>query len=563
MTVQAPTTAGQLMETAREILDDLGATALVTGSKGVRDQSSPVTGSKGAADLAVIGPAGSGKTTMLAKMAEAFARAGVSWCATSFSRAAIAAFTEKAPGIDPPVRTIYSWAHRALGLRVATGYINLRDEQTVRDLAQLGIRVRAPQGEPEEPEASESALARALDLLRHADHLTAAEVCGRLHGLDMAPARVQGLRQRYDTYLRERDRVDHAALLEKAARVAHGSPPAVVFCDEAQDLTPLEWRAFDTLANGAQLRVLVGDPAQAVHGWRGVRYQEFPERVSACAVAYQLRKTWRNPQWVVGYADRILRRIPGLPQRLTVRAASRRGVVRAYPSLAPIVELIRRGEEAETWLILGRNRKYLRGAARELAAAGIVFGSSGGLRLGMPEQAEGWTDRGGVSWTLAANGFPAMARLARGEELSPVEWSGLLRLLRPRAKSKGELAPEAASEIRAGRGSKWFYGVGKPRAQRIDGWVELHGLGVLERTPRVTLLTIHGSKGLEADQVVVLGDWSRASRRGIGRPGSGEHQLAYVALTRCRQGVYLVDPRSGSGYPWPPIRLEQAECGLL
>jgi superfamily I DNA/RNA helicase len=59
--------------------------------------------------------------------------------------------------------------------------------------------------------------------------------------------------------------------------------------------------------------------------------------------------------------------------------------------------------------------------------------------------------------------------------------------------------------------------------------------------PRITISTIHQSKGGEADNVVLLTDCGRKSFEALG--GDEENRVWYVGLTRCKENLFLVRPK--------------------
>jgi hypothetical protein len=60
--------------------------------------------------------------------------------------------------------------------------------------------------------------------------------------------------------------------------------------------------------------------------------------------------------------------------------------------------------------------------------------------------------------------------------------------------------------------------------------------------PRVTVSTIHGSKGGEADNVVLLTDLSPAAEAAAAIDADDLHRVFYVGVTRTRENLYLVEP---------------------
>ena len=60
--------------------------------------------------------------------------------------------------------------------------------------------------------------------------------------------------------------------------------------------------------------------------------------------------------------------------------------------------------------------------------------------------------------------------------------------------------------------------------------------------PRITVSTIHGSKGGEADNVVLFTDLSPAADSTMRIARDDVHRIFYVGVTRTRQNLYLVEP---------------------
>ena len=60
--------------------------------------------------------------------------------------------------------------------------------------------------------------------------------------------------------------------------------------------------------------------------------------------------------------------------------------------------------------------------------------------------------------------------------------------------------------------------------------------------PRITVSTIHGSKGGEADNVVLFTDLSTAADEAMQINPDDMHRVFYVGVTRTRKNLYVVEP---------------------
>ena len=61
--------------------------------------------------------------------------------------------------------------------------------------------------------------------------------------------------------------------------VEQGTSPSleVLIVDEAQDLTPLQWKQVEVLKQTTERVWYAGDDDQAIHRWMGVRVEQFME----------------------------------------------------------------------------------------------------------------------------------------------------------------------------------------------------------------------------------------------------------------------------------------------
>jgi hypothetical protein len=78
--------------------------------------------------------------------------------------------------------------------------------------------------------------------------------------------------------------------------------------------------------------------------------------------------------------------------------------------------------------------------------------------------------------------------------------------------------------------------------------------------PRVTLTSMHGAKGRQADLVVVLPNLTRSTARELlGSPvgREAENRVFYVAVTRAREELIVVAPRGRRSYAFPSFRFEE------
>lgn len=88
----------------------------------------------------------------------------------------------------------------------------------------------------------------------------------------------------------------------------------------------------------------------------------------------------------------------------------------------------------------------------------------------------------------------------------------------------------------------------------------LKRLGDLPVCPNVNIMTMHASKGREANTVIVVSDMAKASWLEWQRDAEGENRVAYVAVTRAKDELLICDPETPRHYPyWEFVKHEKLE----
>ena len=68
--------------------------------------------------------------------------------------------------------------------------------------------------------------------------------------------------------------------------------------------------------------------------------------------------------------------------------------------------------------------------------------------------------------------------------------------------------------------------------------------------PRINLSTIHGSKGGEADNVILYTDLSPAAQKASEASPDDLHRVFYVGVTRTKQNLFLIEPQDSERSYW-------------
>lgn len=139
----------------------------------------------------------------------------------------------------------------------------------------------------------------------------------------------------YQTYLKKMNALDFDDLLLRTLRLVEGGcvdsalqPFRYLLVDEFQDISPLQYRLIQAWSGGGRELFIIGDPDQAIYGFRGADARSF-ERFcrEQDTEVIRLRKNYRSTPQILKAAQTMMfphqppvlepMRAPGCPVRLT------------------------------------------------------------------------------------------------------------------------------------------------------------------------------------------------------------------------------------------------------
>jgi DNA helicase-2/ATP-dependent DNA helicase PcrA len=377
-------------------------------------------------------------------------------------------------------------------------------------------------------------------------------------------AEVDDLLDHYDKALRERDLVDLDDLIVLPVVLLGGDPELAaayrrrwswISVDEYQDVDELQYRLLRLLTTPDGNLCAIGDPDQAIYGFRGadvgffLRFrQDFPGAASA-----QLTRNYRSSAAIVDGALQAI--APGT----LVRGRVLRAGDRAAP---PRLRLHRAASEAaEAEFVVHTIERLLGGSTFFSFDSGRVDGD-GGSDVSFADVAVLYrTDAQSPALVeaLSRAGMPFQKRSHDRLTDLPAVQSVLreIRTAQPLGPTAGATEPVLARVRRAAVAA----GVGEaeveplvPLAARcgedMDRFLAELALGAQvdtldPRADRVSLLTLHAAKGLEFPVVFLVGceDGLLPLRFGGASPTAAEvaeeRRLLFVGMTRARSHLYL------------------------
>jgi superfamily I DNA/RNA helicase len=341
-------------------------------------------------------------------------------------------------------------------------------------------------------------------------------------------------------YKKEFSKVDYTDLLERWLIEGQDIHCDYVIIDEAQDLSPLQWKVIERVCVHAKHVWVAGDDDQCIYTWSGASPSHF---INLPAAEYTvLPQSYRIPAGVHRLAQSIIQQVKErLPKDYLPRADP--GRVERIASMDAL------DLSQGTWLLLARNGCFLPQYHTLCQKKGYLFDDG--------KKSDRSSILAGIkTWkALASNPVPV------GEIKNLYKY--MSQRDRVRRGFKMRLLAEKDDRMISYEELKKDFGL-LPRRDMpwhmaldmvSDDTIAL--LQTAERRPggledynRIRISTIHGSKGQEADHVVILPSLTAKTYKAwtSSRPDD-EHRVFYVGVTRAKQSLYVLPAQNEQAYP--------------
>lgn len=283
-------------------------------------------------------------------------------------------------------------------------------------------------------------------------------------------------------------------------------PVKVAFVDEAQDLTTLQWQMIWTAFRHCERIYIAGDDDQAIYQWSGADVEAFLQTSGEIEI---LKHSYRLPDEVLNFAKKTAEKI------------SRR-VSKDYhgTGLEGSVSFVNSVEEVkidpdQTYMFLSRNNIFLNDIEAFLRKKRVVY-----ERDHIPSV----TSKDVKTINLYES--VRKTRIATPDDMYNILWA-----LKPNYNLK----------------YPWYEMFNWPQ-DKIDYVRDMVEKKAKVREPKISVGTIHSVKGSEAENVVVLLDITRSVALNIESHPDTEHRVFYVAFTRAKKNLIIVNSNSKYAY---------------
>ena len=490
----------------------------------------------------ILGPPGTGKTTTLLNLVDQFIQDGVRPKQIGYfsftKRAATEAATRAADkfGLDKDndlafFRTLHSYAFNQLGMTKE----KMLGADDYREFGEkCGIPIKTAKfsesdgtfnSDNEYLTIINTAAVKRIDLLDYYD--------SRQNILDIERSTLFLLSEELKRFKKEKGLKDFNDLLEDFIAKESINKFKVLFIDEAQDLSLLQWEMVRKIWSRAEKTYIAGDDDQAIFKWAGADVDHFIALKEEVDDIQTLDQSYRIPG---GPIHELSQKIIGQVQNRfdkNYKPREEEGLLRRYSDITQV------DMSEGNWLVLSSANHFLDQVKEVCELRGWYYQYKG--RNSIP-----------LKLLLALNNWEAWRK---GGLLNQLEIKNIYEYLGSSVlegfrKGKTLHAEEKYSleECQKDHGllvtTVWYEAFEGLDAMTENYIRNMRANGeTLNRNPRIIMSTIHGAKGGEADKVLLMQDITNAALETFSYDPDELHRLFYTGATRAKRELHVLDPR--------------------
>ena len=464
----------------------------------------------------VIGPPGTGKTRRLLNEVHKYVQKG-----TPLDKIGYFAFTRKAAGEARDrflarnedltkkdikyFQTLHSLAFNNLGLREE----NVMQEGNYKAIGETcGIQIKYASHETNNFNgifSSNSEYLSLINVARVKQISTEKQFDLNEHLTWITRFKLTAIEKEINNYKKTHGLIDFTDMLQKFLDKGKSPKFKVIFVDEAQDLSLIQWSMIKKIEEETQCDVwIAGDDDQAIFGWAGADVNSF---IKWQARNIALTKSERVPRLIQTKALNIIQRIyfNRIPKDYLPKDAE--GNIYQRYKINDID--MTKGD----WLILTRTKSLWKPIPPFLKRRGLYFNTVEGNSIGktLYEDIQTWNE-------LIQGVTPPNIKRQRLEELT--------------------------GEKNFNINLNWdqaFKNVALAKRDYMKAMLVNHE--DLSKPPRIKVSTIHGAKGGEATNVVLFLNQTANTIKGSKKSQAKEeeeYRVWYVGVTRTIENLYLI-----------------------
>lgn len=371
-----------------------------------------------------------------------------------------------------------------------------------------------------------------------------------IENINIDPERIPEFVEDFTNYKEKIGKIDYTDMIEFVLEDKIELDTPILMVDEFQDLTKQQYELFKMWEKNCSKIIIAGDPLQSLYGFFGGSPEYF--------------NTWKGKEHTLSKSHRLLNPIWEMAQDIILPTGQYPPEVEATPTADIPIHWLKHGtydyQSNATQLHLVRCNYQAQPLSMELAAHGILFSGK-----------NGWTEH-------EIKLYNTILKVREGELLNAPEIKTLLenydykqyfnydgpktkflkylKTYTPTQSLTSHLKPELQQILM--KDTPIYYCIGSKQGNlkvaKIHTQLKIRKSPITEsECKRVSIMTIHGSKGLEAEEVYLHTGISKTvnnSMKGTFEGSQEEARVWYVGITRTMKRLYLIHDE-GKNYPLP------------
>lgn len=337
------------------------------------------------------------------------------------------------------------------------------------------------------------------------------------------------MRSDFDEFKEARGVIDFTDMLERYLDGGVLPQLDALIVDEAQDLSALQWAIVERLAGSVEYVYFAGDDDQAIYGWAGADVDYF---LSLEGTRNVLPKSYRLKSCVLDVAQSLVADIEQRYAKDWVPHCT-------GGEVSTVTDIHEIDLDKGTWFLLARNAYLLAGWKAHLYAMGYPFIDGDRATIDNDE-------------VRAILGWEA---LRRGHALTGDKCSLVLDYVRKKFFDRDKecgifdavklyTLKDLARDFQLTADDVWFDVLDlAPHRRKYYAEIKHKGFSLV-KTPAITVSTIHGVKGGEADNVLLATDMSRKTHAHLSRCPADELRVFFVATSRAKNKLFIQEPKT-------------------
>ena len=483
-----------------------------------------------------MGPPGTGKTTTLLNEVDRYLKQ------TDPDKIGYFSFTQKAAheardramskfnlgeGDLPYFRTLHSLAFRRLGIK-KEDVLQRRHYEDLGKKTGYSLDYNEYDNEHTGLFTTKSDLLRIIQLAKLRGITPEQQYNLKEHTQDIEIGQLKQFVYDLNQYKKEYNLIDFTDMITEFVKSDKSPKFDVVFIDEAQDLSLSQWDMAKSIWDKTGDTFIAGDDDQAIFRWAGADVDSF---ITQTGKIMQLTQSYRIPQVVHDVASNIVNKIQNrLPKEW--RPKTQRGLLSYYDDFEQV------NMKQGNWLVLARTRFMLNELEDQLYSRGLYYENK--FKTNKEQDLyKAITDWENLRKDVDIN-YDQLERISSYMSQNHFEKQSL--------KYMDKDANYKMSGLRERGWLKtdkiWFEAFDSAPQKKVRYIRRMRENGEkLNSAPRIILSTIHGVKGGEQDNVVLLTDLSRNTQRNYENNPDDENRLFYVGATRTKNHLHVIRPK--------------------